>query len=156
MNTMLRIKKDDDILKYSEEFYADNTDLQRKTAAYDLTGNVREGPSLTPMQVDWRNLNGRWNSDLFDLFKSYAEEEGYGKEDGMLCEDEEDELRDIFFNRLKRLKGIISANRPRASETMHDAQRRLQARKDEVAASKRRNTRREGVSPTSSLRSPCC
>ena len=140
---MLRISKDSDILKYSDGIYAENTNLQRKIAAYELKGNQQEGPTLTPMQIDWKNLQSRWNNDLYDLFKDYAEEEGYGEdgEDEEMDINEEHELREIFFNRLKHLQAVINKNRPRPGETFDNAQRRIQARKDQVEGAKRRNSR---------------
>lgn len=144
MNAMLRIGKDADIVKYSDEIFADNTELHRKIAAYNLTGDIREKPNLSPMKIDWKDLNSRWNNDLFDMFKEYAEEEGYTRENVLMVEEEE-ELGEIFFNRLKRLQATINTNRPRTGETTNDTEQRLQNRKDEVEASKRRNARREGV-----------
>lgn len=149
MNKMLRIEKDVDILRYSDEIYADNTELQRKMSVYESTGNQGEGPTLTPMRVDWKNMKGRWNNRVYDLFKEYAEEEGYGVEDGEMDEDEEMELREIFFSRLKRLQAVINENQPRPKETFEGSKRRVEARRDEVGAAKRRNARREGVSVVS-------
>lgn len=64
----------------------------------------------------------------------------------MMDDDDEQELEEIFFGRLKRLQTVIKENRPRNGETFDAAKRRVEARKDEVGAAKRRNARREGVS----------
>lgn len=139
------INKTNDVLKFSDELFSTDTPLQREMVAYEEDGRG-PGPNLTPMRVNWKNINGVWNEELFQQFLEFSERGGYA--DGTMGEDDEEELREIFFNRLKRILSTINQHRPRSNETVQDAQQRAVRRHKETLAISRRNTRRKEVIST--------
>lgn len=148
MNLVLRISKDDDILKFKDEIFSEGTALQRQMSAYENGHGTP--PSLNPMKINWKTLRGRWNEHVFGLFKEYAVEEQYFQQFEDLDEQEqkeyEDEFEDIFLRRLTTLANIINRHRPREGETMESAEDRANERKEEERASRRRTSRRSDVS----------
>jgi hypothetical protein len=142
MNGLIGIRTTNDILQFKDEIYAADTELQRMMARYE-EGDSDEQPQLKPMKINWRVVNGGWNEELFLQFLAYAEEEGYAK--GDIDEEDEDELRKMFYARIDRMVGVINMNRPKPKETLQQTERRVQGRHNEVLSMNRRNTRRREV-----------
>jgi hypothetical protein len=142
MNGLIGIRTTDDILQFKDEIYANETELKRVMALYEDC-ETDEAPQLKPMKVNWKVVNGRWNEDLFLQFVAYAEEQGYAE--GKIDDDDEDELREMFYARINRMFGVINANRPKPKESPQKTEKRVQDRKKEVLRMNRRNTRRREV-----------
>src|SRR6266540_5299835 len=123
MNKLIGIQKTNDILQFKDEIYASDTELQRAMTCFE-EGNTNEGPQLEPMRINWKAANGRWNEELFLQFLAYAEEKGYAE--GSIQDDDEDELREIFYARIERMMGVINLNRPKPKETPQQTEKRVQ------------------------------
>ncbi len=107
MNKLIGIQKTNDILQFKDEIYASDTELQRAMTCFE-EGNTNEGPQLEPMRINWKAANGRWNEELFLQFLAYAEEKGYAE--GSVQDDDEDELREMFYARIEHMMGVINLN----------------------------------------------
>lgn len=116
-------------------------------------GDGDEEPQLEPMKINWKVANGRWNEGLFLQFLAYADHEGYAE--GGIGEEDEDELREMFYARIDRMVGVINLNRPKPKETPQQTERRVQGRHKEVLSLNRRNTRRREVGALSTYDERC-
>jgi len=142
MNSLIGIRVTNDILQLKDEIYATDTELQRTMSLYE-ENETDDGPQLEPMMINWKTVNGRWNEELFLQFLAYAEDQGYAE--GTIEDDDEDEMREMFYARINRMVGVINANRPKPKETPRQTEERVQNRNKGVLAMNRRNTRRREV-----------
>ena len=142
MNSLIGIRTTNDVLRFKDELYATDTELQRTIALYEQ-GETEEEPQFKPMKINWKLVNGRWNEDLFLQFLVYAEEEGYAG--GNIEGDDEEELKDMFYARIGRMVGVINLNQPKPKETPRQTEMRVESRNKEVLGMNRRNTRRREV-----------
>ena len=62
---------------------------------------TNDGPQLKPMVINWKTVNGRWNEELCLQFLAYAKEKGYAE--GSFEDDEEDEMRGMFYAQINRM-----------------------------------------------------
>lgn len=107
----------------------------------DLFEKDRSGPGPTPPYApNWNvaTLEGEWNSMLFDLLLQHVEAEH--------DEVETNELKRLFFDKLRRIRRTINAAKPKASESPTDAQQRFSADRERIRANQRPHTRRRTVS----------
>ena len=142
MNSLIGIRTTNEILQFKDEIYATDTELQRAMSLYE-ENETNDGPQLKPMAINWKTVNGRWNEELCLQFLAYAEEKGYAE--GSIEDDEEDEMREMFYARINRMVGVINANCPKPKETPQQTEERVQTRNKGVLAMNRRNTRRREV-----------
>ena len=101
----------------------------------------RSGPGPTPPYVpNWNvdTLEGEWNTMLFNLLLQH----GGGEHD----EDETNELKEMFFDKLRRVRRKIKEAQPKAGESPADAQQRFSADCARKRADQRPHTRRRTVS----------
>ncbi|PPR03096.1 hypothetical protein CVT26_004615 [Gymnopilus dilepis] len=137
---LLGIQQDRDILIARDTLYAQNTPLKSRMAQFEENAGDLGPNTLTPMEVNWEVIHGRWNERLFKLFLGHCQENGYGE--GTLTADDEDEISDLFFKRLERIQGIINEYRPKPNETIQQADSRYSNRHLQKLSVARRNRRR--------------
>ncbi|PPQ97546.1 LOW QUALITY PROTEIN: hypothetical protein CVT26_002331 [Gymnopilus dilepis] len=136
---LLGIRQDRDILNARDSLYIQNHPLKQRMAQFEK--NKGPGPStLEPLEVNWDIVYGRWNEGIFALFLTHCRENGYGN--GQITEEDEDEISEIFFNRLERIQGIINEYRPKPDETLEQADQRYQIKHLTKLSVARRNRRR--------------
>jgi len=111
-------------------------------AAYEEHGFGQ--PGLEPMQVNWKVFNGKWNKTLCESFIQYCVKEGLGE--GNPNADELQEVANIFWERLGRIRSWINSHSPKKLETVEDAEIRNTERHRDTLEAARRNTRRQQVS----------
>lgn len=111
-------------------------------AAYEEHGFGK--PDLEPMQVNWKVLNGKWNETLCEGFMQYCVKEGLGE--GNPNADELQEVANIFWDCLGRIRAWINSNSPKKLETVEDAEIRNAVKHRSTLEVARRNTRRQQVS----------
>lgn len=128
---------------FKHEIYATDSLIKRQMVRYEQTRDPRYAPVLRPMIINFESVSNAWNMALFELFRDYAQDQGYNE--GELLPQDEQELQAIFFKRLERLHGIVKLHEPRPGEAERDAQRRALARRHEVAQMARRTSRRTEV-----------
>lgn len=143
MNSLIGIRTTNDILQFKDELYSTGTELQTRMALYEEADNDEQPPQLEPMTINWKVVNGKWNEDLFIQFLAYAEGQGYAE--GNIQDDDEDELREMFYARIKRMAGVVNMSRPKPKEAPQQTQKRVEGRNKEVLGMNRRNTRRREV-----------
>ncbi len=142
LHSLLRIEHTADISKFSDEIYARDTPLQRRMAAYEEHGLGR--PDFEPMQVNWKDFNGKWNESLCECFLQHCVKEGLGEGDPNA--DELQLVTNIFWERLGRIRTWINSNSPKQMETIEEAEIRSAERHRDTLVVARRNTRRQQVS----------
>ena len=137
---LMELNNTKDILKFRDEFLADETPLKVQMRRYEETGNDRLAPTLEPMRINWEIIKGRWNERVCELII----ERVVGEE--RLTEEEFEAVSGAFIKRLKRLRDELSKHRPRDGETADDVVERAESRDQDLAAARRRNARRKQVS----------
>ncbi|KAF9521378.1 hypothetical protein CPB83DRAFT_841312, partial [Crepidotus variabilis] len=68
----------EEIMNFSHELYATDSELHRQMAAYEETREQRYAPKLRPMKINFDNMAGAWNLELYLQFKAFALDDGYG------------------------------------------------------------------------------
>ena len=136
------IKKTKDILTFSDEIYAANTELQRSIALWEKDG-IGEGPKVEPMKINWRNWEGSWNVKLCELFVQYCVDKGLG--DGNPSVSVKEYVADYFWERLLRMRSVVRKNAPKEGEDPELHSLRIKGRYLEALVTARRNTRRNQV-----------
>lgn len=144
MNLLIGIQKDADIIKFRAELYDSNAPRNRQMEAYEKDP-TRPGPILQPMWPNFKKILGEWNRALFELFLAYCASQEYG--DGMMTEEDEAELQDIFILRFRSICQTVNDNRPKGTETVDDARGRAYADSLLKLERQRANTRRGQVNP---------
>lgn len=134
MNTCLGIRVDKDILKGGFNPPQEALNLWED----DEQG---EGPALQPMKPDWINPHSSWNSRLEELFGYY-----FCTKWGIEDEDFEEDVRDMFRQRLARLRRLIKEGSSKAGETPEQTTVRIQKTSAAALARQRPNSRRREVS----------
>lgn len=134
MNSCLGIKSDKDILKGGFSPSQETLDLWEA----DEQG---EGPVLNPMKPSWINLDSSWNHRLEEMFSNYFCEK-MNMDDGEF----EDDVRDMFRQRLVRLRRLLKGGSPRAGENLDQMTVRVQKTSAAALARQRPNSRRREVS----------
>ncbi|KAF9527059.1 hypothetical protein CPB83DRAFT_895496, partial [Crepidotus variabilis] len=104
INILLGIKSTSELLTHNDIFPKD-TPLQQHMRNFDA--HLHRSPAIKPMKVHWESIHSVWNEVLFEEFKKLSIDEGE-----MLELDEEQELYDMFFARLKRMRADLWAKRP--------------------------------------------
>lgn len=132
MNRLLRITKDEDIIS------GNATASQEDVELYE--DELGPGPALDPMQPHWQNLKSAWNESLGELFLQHL------KQNIAVEAEFEDEILEMFYNRLKRLRRLLTGASPLEGENVHQARRRAEQKKVSALARQRPNTRRQQVS----------
>jgi len=89
INKLMGINKTNDLLKFSDELFSTDTPLQWEMVVYEQDGQG-PGPNLMPMQVNWKNVNGVWNEELFQQFLEFSERGRYA--DGIIGKNDKEEL----------------------------------------------------------------
>ncbi|PPQ74514.1 hypothetical protein CVT26_007985 [Gymnopilus dilepis] len=139
---MLGISKDIEILNNAITLYAENSTTQASMDAYELGQGL--GPTtLKPMHVNWAKIDGKWNGRLLEMFFQHCREQHYSAE--ALSDIDLLEIRELFFNRLRRLATIINKYRPAKTEALEDFAKRVKNRHVSELARQRRTTRRNEV-----------
>jgi hypothetical protein len=110
-------------------------------AAYERYGGGP--PDLDPMQVNWKVFDGKWNASLCEQFVDYCINKGLGE--GNPNEDELQQVANIFWERLSRIRMCIKSNSPKKSETAEAAEVRKAETHSFSLLIARRNTRRTQV-----------
>ncbi|PPR02271.1 hypothetical protein CVT26_011747 [Gymnopilus dilepis] len=139
LHYLIGIKKTRDILKFSDEIYASNTELQRSMVLWE-TEKTGQGPKIDPMKINWNNLEGPWNMQLCKAFVQHCVEKGLGDESPP--EDVKEFVADYFWGRLQRLRTTIRKNKPTDGEDPDTHNARVQGKHLETLIVARRNTRR--------------
>lgn len=134
MNSCLGIRADKDILKGGFSPPQEELDLWED----DEQG---AGPALQPMKPDWNDLHSSWNDRLEELFGNY-----FCSKMEIDNEDLEDNVRDMFRQRLARLRRLIRGSVPRAGETLDQTTARMTKTSAAALARQRPNSRRREVS----------
>lgn len=135
MNSVMRISQDKEAPTIPS---APEVDVEE----YEAGDEHARGPTLTPMRPNWENVKGRWNDALCDLFIAANEpEEGFTEEDVAT-------IRDMFMDRLVRLKRVRDAASVREGETRREAEKCFNARLHMARFRQRPHTRRIQVSKT--------
>lgn len=141
---MLEINKDMEILNKATEIYATDSPLQLSMDNYELGQGA--GPMiLKPMQINWEKIDGKWNGRLLELFFQHCDREDFLG--GALSDEDLLEVRELFFNRLRRLATIINKYRPSQTETLERFAKRVENRHNAELSRQRRTTRRNEVHP---------
>jgi len=134
VHTLFNVVHDKDFLKLTPASEGDITNFEVN----------RTGPGPTPPYVpnwDKRTQRGEWNTTLFDLLMKQI-----GEEDGIAGDDTDTEtLRELFFERLERVRRLVKVSRPKAGESPNDAQRRFHANHLRKLAAQKPHTRRQTV-----------
>ncbi|PPQ96948.1 LOW QUALITY PROTEIN: hypothetical protein CVT26_005967 [Gymnopilus dilepis] len=139
MQSMLGITKDMEILNKATEIYGRNSPLQSNMDNYELGQGT--GPMiLKPMQINWQKVDGRWNGKLAEMFFQHCEQEKFLG--GSLSDGDMLEIRELFFNRLRRLATIIKKYQPSQEETLDVFAKRVKDRHTAELSRQRRTTRR--------------
>lgn len=141
-NELMQIKHDRDVLD-DDDLYEFNTPKKRKMASYENDEDV-PGPDLNPMLPNWDKIDGKWNEELFKLFIAYCKDNG--EEDRIGTDEEEYEIHEMFMDRLRRLKNLISRWKPKNNERKEAMAERLSSKHKEGLQRQRRHTRRGQVS----------
>ena len=144
MYTLIGISKGNDILNLHDEIYSTGTELQWKMAEYEDNPHVAEELTLNPMKINWNDVHSSWNEKIFLLFVEHAENQGY--RGGTINAEEEEEMRQIFFNKITSLVSVINRNRPREGETHVQAEERVAQQTLEDHTNGRKNSHRNDVS----------
>jgi hypothetical protein len=128
--------------KFSDEIFADNTPLQRRMTLYE-DHDIGDPPDLDPMRINWKVFYGKWNEDLCDQFVQYCVQKGLGE--GNPNEDELQQVVNIFWERVGRIRTWINQNRLTENETNAENEARSAGRHRDMLVVARRNTRRQQV-----------
>lgn len=134
MNSCLGIRADKDILKGGFSPPQEELDLWED----DEQG---AGPVLQPMKPDWDNLHSSWNYRLEELFGNY-----FCSKTEVDDDDFEDDIRDMFRQRLARLRRLMRGSMPRAGESLDQMTARTKKTSAAALARQRPNSRRREVS----------
>jgi hypothetical protein len=134
MNKSLGINLDKDILKGGVSPSQEALDLWEA----DEQG---EGPTLKNMKPDWNNLRSSWNYRLEELFCAHFCEKMEIDDDEM-----EEDVCDMFRQRLCRLRRLMMGGSPRAGESLDQATARVRRTSVAALARQRPNSRRREVS----------
>ncbi|KAF9523439.1 hypothetical protein CPB83DRAFT_839683 [Crepidotus variabilis] len=119
---------------------------QRPGPKSDFKDPIRKEPRTEERNqelINFDNMAGAWNLELYLQFKAFALDDGYGG--GELTNPEDVEFRRMFSKRLERMKEYVTRHRPRFGETDTAAQERALAKEHESAAMARRNTCRNDL-----------
>jgi hypothetical protein len=144
MNKLLMIEKDNDILDFTDIFNPKSSQgLEMARYENDQRG---EGPCLQPMVPNFKVLAGKWNEQLWMLFHDHCIEMGYADEAGNMPEEDEEEIREIFFQRLTRLKYLLNTHKPKIGETEGAVKERIDRTQKTRLARQRQHNRRQTVS----------
>lgn len=141
MNGLMEIERDKDILKYKNDLISSTAETRRMKLYED--SDDAPGPTLKPMRPNFNFIHGKWNERLFELLASDCERND--DMDHLKTEDDEDDIRGMFFDRIERLRETIKACLPKQGETDRAAQARIAARAEQQRARQRQNTRRQQV-----------
>jgi hypothetical protein len=144
MNQLLMIEKDNDIFEFTDIF--DLKSLQSLEMARYETDKSGEGPCLQPMVPNFQVLTGKWNEQLWGLFRDHCIEIGYSDEAGHMPEEDEEEIRELFFQRLARLKYLLNTRKPKIGETEETVEERIDKTHRRRLARQRQHNRRQTVS----------
>lgn len=134
MNYLLGIKVDKDILQGGFSPPQEALDLWED----DEQG---KGPTLKHMKPDWNNLHSLWNCRLEELFCAH-----FCQKMEIVDEDLEDDVRDMFRQRLARLLRLMKKDLPRPGETTDQTAARVHKTSAGMLARQRPNSRRREVS----------
>ena len=144
MNQLLMIEKDNDILEFTDIFDLKSSQaLEMARYEKDKRG---EGPCLQPMVPNFQVLTGKWNEQLWGLFRDHCIEIGYNDEAGHMPEEDEEEIRELFFQCLARLKYLLNTRKPKIGETEEAVEERIDKTHRRRLARQRQHNRRQTVS----------
>jgi len=145
MNQLLMIEKDNDIFEFTDIFDLKSSQaLEMARYEKDKSG---EGPFLQPMVPNFQVLTGKWNEQLWGLFRDhcgYSDEAGHD-EAGHMPEEDEEEIRELFFQRLARLKYLLNTRKPKIGETEEAVEERIDKTHRRRLARQRQHNRRQTV-----------
>jgi hypothetical protein len=148
MNQLLMIEKDNDIFEFTDIFDPKSSQgLEMARYEKDKSG---EGPFLQPMVPNFHVLTGKWNEQLWGLFRDHCIEIGYSDEAGHdeaghMPEEDEEEIRELFFQRLARLKYLLNTRKPKIGETEEAVEERIDKTHRRRLARQRQHNRRQTV-----------
>lgn len=135
MNEYMGIKCDKDIAQI---------DLIPVEHVIDYEEDEVEGPQLIPMQPHFgKIMECKWNNELLRQFLERFRE--VYPEDSNLSEDG-DEIGDMFYDRLKRLKREVYKYLAKDGEEDEDVKQRIEVDEVRVMKYRRANSRRSTVS----------
>lgn len=139
------IEKDNDIAEFTDILNPKSSQaLEMARYEKDQTG---EGPCLEPMVPNFVVLAGKWNADLWVLFRKHCIEIGYAETGHLLEEEEEEEpIKALFFERIARLKYLLNTHKPKPGETLAELQERLERTSKKRLSRQRQHNRRKTVS----------
>jgi hypothetical protein len=139
MNDLLGIRVDKDILKGGFSPPEEVLNLWED----DEQG---VGPTLTAMKPDWNNLCSSWNGRLEELFCAHFCHKMEIDEEEM-----EDDVCDMFRQRLARLRRLMKQGSSRAGETLDQTTARIRRTSAAALARQRPNSRRREVSEPATI-----
>ncbi|SJL18636.1 uncharacterized protein ARMOST_22233 [Armillaria ostoyae] len=128
MNELLGIEQDIHILQVSGATDEEVDDFQH---------NSGPGPELSDFRVYWNDLDAEWNNELGMLFmRTFLEEHPTLSEDA-------EELREMYDDRLIRLKRLMIQHSPQEGETEEGYAQRMSRIKSHTLDRQRPHTRRK-------------
>jgi hypothetical protein len=107
------------------------------------------GPSICPMVPYWDNLKCDWNYQLYELFLTHLQAPAPEGRGIVLDNSDENEIEEMFFECLYRLKREIQAASPKHGEKAYQAWEHIAQKRREVLDRQQPNTRRKEVSESS-------
>ena len=138
------IEKDNDILEFTDIFNLKSSQaLEMARYENDKSG---EGPCLQPMIPNFQVLTGKWNEQLWELFRDHCIEKWYSDEAGNMLEDDEEVIRELFFKRLAWLKYLLNTHKPKIGETEEAMEEQIDKTRQRRLARQRQHNRRQTVS----------